>query len=265
MKLLYKETTGLIIGVYYNVYNGTGRNYPEYIYENAMVGDIRALHVPCQRQVEYQVFYKSSLVGLQRLDLFVASEVGVELKVVPALLPIHKAQAISYLKVIGKHVGLLFNFGSPEPEFERLYFDPRPPQNDLDAAIRALPEFPTSYLTPELTYDVIGGLFEVHTTLGPGFIHRIYANACYHELQLRGLDVRPQKAYQVIYRGRPVGEIKFGHLLVGGPVFVFPVAVQDINDIHINNLKDWMRVQDIPMGILANFYDTSLNPIVLRI
>jgi len=95
MKLLYKETTGIIIGVYYNVYNGTVRNYPEYIYENAMMGDLRAQHVPCRHQDEYQVFYKNRLVGLQRLDLFVASEVGVELKVVPALLPIHKAQAIS--------------------------------------------------------------------------------------------------------------------------------------------------------------------------
>lgn len=265
MKLLYKETTGLIIGVCYNVYNGLGRTYPEYICENAMIGDLQELHVPCRRQDEYQILYKCRLVGLQRLDLFVASEVGVELKVVPALLPIHKAQAISYLKVIDKRVGLLFNFGSPEPEFVRLYFEPRPPENDLEAAIRALPEFPSSYLTPELTYEIIGGLLEVHTTLGPGFIHRIYTTACYHELGLRGLEVQRREEYEVIYRGRSVGKIKFGHLLVGGSVFVFPVAIQDINDIRINNLRDWMRVQKVPLAILANFYDTTLRPIVLRI
>ncbi len=151
MKLLHKETTGTLIGVYYNVYNGTGRNYPEYVYESAMVGDLRALRVHCQRQAEYRIFYKDRPVGLQRLDLFVAREVGAELKVVPVLLPIHKAQAVSYLKVIGKCVGLLFNFGSPEPEFERLYFEPRLPQNDLDAAIHALPEFPTSHLNSPTT------------------------------------------------------------------------------------------------------------------
>jgi len=265
VKLLYKKTTGDIIGIYYDVYNGTGRTYPEYIYENAMMSDLRNLRVLCRRQEEYQVFYKDKLVGGQRLDLFVASEVVVELKVVPVLLPIHRAQAISYLKVVGKQVGLLFNFGSPKPEFERLYFEPRIPQNDLEAVIRTLPEFPTSYLTPELTHDIIGGLFQVHTALGPDFIHRIYTNACYHELQLRGLEVHLQKAYQAIYRGRSVGEINFGHLLVEGSIFVFPVAIQDINDISINNLKDWMRVQRIPLAILANFYDTSLKPIVLRI
>ena len=119
-KLLYKETTGTIIGVYYNVYNGTGRNYPEYIFENAMIGDLRALHVPCRRQDEYRVFYKDKLVGVQQLDLFVASEVSVEIKVVFALLPIHKAQAISYLKVVGKQVGLLLNFGARKLEIRRL-------------------------------------------------------------------------------------------------------------------------------------------------
>jgi GxxExxY protein len=265
IKLLHKQLTGTIIGVYYDVYNGTGRTYPEYIYENAMTGDLRVLCVPCQRQDEYQVSYKGKLVGVQRLDLFVAGEVVVELKVVPAPTRIHEAQAISYLKATGRQVGLLLNFGSPEPEFERLYFDARPPQNDLDAAVRALPEFPAAYLAPELTHAIIGGLFEVHTTLGPGFIHRIYANACYHELQLRGLGVGLQRAYQVIYRNRTVGEIKFGHLRVADSVLVFPVAVQDVNDIRINNLKDWMRVQNTPLGILANFYDTSLRPITLRL
>jgi GxxExxY protein len=265
VKLLHQETTGLIIGVYYDVYNGTGRTYPEYIFENAMMGDLRILRVPSRRQVEHRIFYKDKLIGVQRLDIFVAGEVVVEIKVVLTLTKLHKAQAISYLKVVGKQVGLLFNFGSPEPEFERLYFEHRLPQNDLDAVVRTLPEFPSSHLSPELTYDIIGGLLEVHSTLGPGFIHRIYANACYYELQQRGLEVRPRKTYQVIYRNRPIGEIKFGHLQVSNSVLVFPVAVQDINDIHISNLKDWMRVQRIPLGILANFYDTSLHPIVLRI
>ncbi|MEE8390400.1 MAG: GxxExxY protein, partial [Anaerolineae bacterium] len=180
-KLLYQKTTGIIIGVYYDVYNGTGRTYPEYIFENAMMGDLRILRVPCRRQVEYHIFYKGKLVGEQWLDLFVAGEVVVEIKVVLALTKLHKAQDISYLKVVGKQVGLLFNFGSPEPEFERLYFEPRPPQNDLDTAIHTLPDFPSSYLSPKLTYDIIGGLLEVHSTLGPGFIHRVYANASYYE------------------------------------------------------------------------------------
>ncbi len=265
VELLHKELTGKIIGVYYNVYNGTGRTYPEPIYERAMIGDLRQQGVSCRRQAEYQVIYKGKIVGLQRLDLFAAAEVVVEIKVAPQLTKLHKAQAFSYLKVVGKQVGLLCNFGSDEPNFERLYFEARSAQNIIKA--EQLPQYTqlTELVSPELTGDVINGLYQVHTILGPGFIHRIYANATYHELLLRGLEVLPRREYQVIYRGRSVGTIKFNHLQVNNTLMVFPVAIENINNISINNLKAWLQVQKIPIGILANFYPTRLEFIVLRV
>ena len=48
-----------------------------------------------------------------RLDLLVAGNVVVELKCVDALLPIHEAQLLSYLKLTGFKVGLLINFKVP--------------------------------------------------------------------------------------------------------------------------------------------------------
>ncbi len=263
-KLLYKELTGTIIGVYYDVYRGTARTYPEYIYEQAMLDDLRRKGIHCWRQPEYEVFYRDKRVGRQRLDLFVAGEVVVELKVAPGLTKLHKAQAISYLKVVDKQVSLLCNFGSPEPEFERLYFA-RPLPQGTRTKTQPLPgNWPADFLSPELTHNVIGGLFDVHSILGPGFIHRIYANAVHHELGLRGLEVMPRREYQVIYRGRSVGGIKFNHLQVGDSLMVFPVAIQDVNDLSINNLKAWMHVQNVPLAILANFYPDELEFMVLR-
>lgn len=263
-KLLHKELTGTIIGVYYDVYNGTGRTYPEFIYESAMIHDLQRKSIFCQRQPEYRVFYKDKLVGVQRLDLFVAGEVVVEIKVKPQLTRLHKAQAISYLKVVGKEVGLLCNFGSPSPEFERLYFATRPAQNERDPTPLQPTDWPAEFLSPELTQAVIGGLYEVHSILGPGFIHRIYARATYHELSLRGLEVLPRREYHVFYRGQPIGEIRFNHLQVNDSLMVFPVAIQDVNDLSINNLKAWMQVQNVPLSILANFHPASLEFMVLR-
>jgi len=264
-ELLHKELTSKIIGVYYDVYNGTARTYPEFIYERAMAEDLRRKDIRCQQQEEYEIFYKDKKVGSQQLDLFIADEVVVEIKVAPQLTKLHKAQAFSYLKVVGKHVGLLCNFGRAEPEFERLYFQPRSAQGATEA--KQLPEFAqlTEFIPPELTGTVIDGLYQVHTILGPGFIHRIYANAVYHELLLRGLDVLPRREYQVIYRGQSVGEIKFNHLQVDNKLMVFSVATTDINSLSINNLKAWMHVQKIPAGILANFYPTRLEFMVLRV
>jgi GxxExxY protein len=45
-----------------------------------------------------------------RIDLLVENAVLVELKAVDSLAPIHQAQLLSYLKLSGRHIGLLINF-----------------------------------------------------------------------------------------------------------------------------------------------------------
>lgn len=49
-ELLHKELTGQIIGVYYDVYNGLSQTYPEFVFEKAMMADLRKLGIPCVRQ-----------------------------------------------------------------------------------------------------------------------------------------------------------------------------------------------------------------------
>jgi hypothetical protein len=79
-ELLHKELTGIIIGAYYEVYNHTSRTYPEYIYESALMEELRRRGLAVTRQDEYHILYKGRLVGKQRLDLFVVQEIVVENK-----------------------------------------------------------------------------------------------------------------------------------------------------------------------------------------
>src|SRR5205085_5021626 len=120
-----------------------------------------------KRQDEYQILYKERLVSVQRLDLLVVGEIVVENKVAECLRPLHKAQGISYLKTVAKNVGLIFNFGSQKPEFDRLYFEPSQQLSPRNSARKA--PSPTDCLYPDLVYNIVGGLYEVHSTLGPGF------------------------------------------------------------------------------------------------
>jgi len=265
-KLLHKERTGQIIGVYYNVFNGLSQTYPEPVFEKAMVADLRELGVPCVKQDKYEIRYKDWIVGRQELDIFVAQVVVVEIKVAERIEPIHLAQLLSYLKTVGKEVGLLFRFGGPEPEFERRILTPSAWETNLQTEPPERLVNTEGLLYPELVFDVVGGLIEVFKTLGPGFVHRIYANACYRELRhVRGLDALPRAEMQVYYRGRAIAEIKFAHIQIEDKLLVFPVAISDVNNIRIQNLKDWMRHLQAPLGILANFQDTRLRPIILRV
>ena len=265
-ELLYADLTKAIIGVYYDVYNDLSQTYPEFVYENSMMVDLeQEKGIPCVRQDEYEVWYKDRLVGKQRLDIFVAGEVVVELKVAERIERIHLAQLLSYLKTVGKEVGLLFRFGGPEPEFARRVLTARAWEKAIEASSPERLMSGEDLLYPDLVYDVLGGLLEVFKALGPGFIYRIYAKACHHEFRLRGLDVAPCKSMRVYYKGFDVGEIKFAHLQVTDQLLVFPVAIRDIADIRIENLKDWMRYRHIPLGILANFHTTWLEPVILRV
>lgn len=253
MELLFKELTGKIIGAYYKVYNAMSHNYPEYIYENSMICELRNMGIQCSSQDKYQIFYKEKLIGVQKLDIFVANDIVVEIKRTPHLLEIHKAQTISYLKTTGKKVGLLFNFASSKPEFKRLFFE-NELMNQSKPSYEAVGEDIERHY-PELSYKILQAMFEVYRHLGPGFIHRVYANACYREFKICGLPAVSLKEMIVAYKGKTVGSIKFGHFSVLDKFMVFPVAIKNMEDLKTANFMDWMRYNGIQFGIITNFHD----------
>lgn len=263
-KLLHSDVTDRILRAYFTAYNKLGKTYPEYIFERAMVVLLERQGMHCIRQDEYEIRYKDFVVGLQRLDIFVAEKAVVELKVMNAITPLHLAQLLSYMKTVGQPVGLLLRFGGPKPDFARRILSERSGSENINNDVFATIES-ENLLYPELTRKILSGLFEVYKQLGPGFIHRIYANACYYELKLRGLELKSHQEFHVFMDDIDLGVIKFGHLQVDDRALIFPVAVTDIAAIQINNLKAWMRHLNIPIGIVMNFSTIYPKPLILRL
>lgn len=105
--------TDAIIGAAIEVHRELGPGLLESIYEKALVLELQSWGVACEQQVFLPVQYKGQdLPGNLRIDLLVAGVVIVEVKAVEALLPIHEAQLLSYLKLADLRVGLLMNFHS---------------------------------------------------------------------------------------------------------------------------------------------------------
>lgn len=259
----FNDNSYPIIGAYYEVYNHTSRTFPETIYEAAMIEELRQRGITVIRQDDYVITYKDYPVGRQQLDLFIGGDIVVENKVVNKLTRLHKAQCISYIKTVGQLTGLLLNFGGPEPEFHRLYFDPakKPASSPPDNLVTPAAE----WLYPDLAYEIVGGLYEVHRILGAGFVYRIYANACYRELEMRGLAVKSAKRIQVMYKRKAIGDVAFAHILVEGKIILFPVAISNLQDIQLDNLKQWLALSNVELGILANFNAVRLELMFIRI
>lgn len=58
---------------------------------------------------------------------------------------------------------------------------------------------------PELSYRIMGAIFEVHTCLGPGFTENIYQQALAIELGKRNIPFEEQKVIEVKYKDALVG------------------------------------------------------------
>ena len=95
------------------VHRELGPEYLESVYEEALGVELDLREVVFERQVPVAVHYKGQSVGEGRLDLLVGGELIIELKAVEALLPVHKAQVLSYLKASRKQLALLINFNVP--------------------------------------------------------------------------------------------------------------------------------------------------------
>lgn len=105
--------TEQIIGAAIEVHRVLGPGLLESAYEQCLAHELAARGLPFRRQVDVPVTYKGLRLDAGfRADFIVHDTVVVEIKAVESLLPIHTAQVVTYLRLTGKHVGLLINFNS---------------------------------------------------------------------------------------------------------------------------------------------------------
>lgn len=122
--LMHAETTQVILGAFYDVYNQLGPGFLESVYEGSLQIVLEEAGVAIQRQPEVLVHFRGRPVGKYMADLLVENKVIVELKAIRAMTSVHEAQLINLLKASGVEVGMLLNFG-PRPEFKRLVYSTR--------------------------------------------------------------------------------------------------------------------------------------------
>ena len=105
------EITGQVLDAAIKVHQTLGPGLLESAYEVCLIYELRKRGLNVAAQVPLPIIYEEvRLEAGYRLDLVVQDAVVVEIKSVEAILPIHKAQLLSYLKLSGYKVGLLVNF-----------------------------------------------------------------------------------------------------------------------------------------------------------
>lgn len=100
-----------IVGCAIDVHKNLGPGLLESVYEICLIDELSDSGLIVQSQLYVPIIYKGKdLGGKLKIDLLVNDLIIVEIKAVDVMIPLYKAQLLSYLKLTGKPKGLLINF-----------------------------------------------------------------------------------------------------------------------------------------------------------
>jgi GxxExxY protein len=106
-----EEIGHAIIGAAMKVHSSVGPGLLESAYETCLVYELEKQRIGVGRQVSVPIRYEDLVIeNGYRIDLLVGDRVVVELKAVQAILPVHRGQLLSYLRLGGFRLGFLLNF-----------------------------------------------------------------------------------------------------------------------------------------------------------
>ena len=112
--------------------------------------------------------------------------------------------------------------------------------------------------------NVLNAAFQVHKSLGPGFVEKIYEEALCIELAARGIRFERQKVIQIYYRERPIGVHRLD-LLVEESVIVEVKSVEQLLPVHEAQLISYLSATGLRLGYLLNFNSQLLKDGIRRI
>jgi GxxExxY protein len=108
------QLSTIILDAAITVHKEMGPGLLEAVYQHCMVRELRIRKISVSMMVPVPLHYKGEPLNKDYLiDILVEDEIILELKAVEALLPVHEAQIISYLKLANKRLGFLINFNVP--------------------------------------------------------------------------------------------------------------------------------------------------------
>jgi len=110
----------------------------------------------------------------------------------------------------------------------------------------------------DVTYQIRGAIFKVHSTLGPGLLESVYEAALAYELIQAGLKISTQVGVPVKYNDVQL-ELGFRlDILVEDTVIVEIKSVDSLHDVHKKQLLTYLKLTNKKIGLLVNFNTAKL-------
>lgn len=118
---LYENESYKIIGILYEVHKNLGKGFSEIVYKDALEYEFNKNNIPFEREKEYKVNYKDTVLKHKfYADFVVFDKIILEIKSTDSFVNNHYAQCLNYLKVSKNKLALLVNFNQTSVEYKRI-------------------------------------------------------------------------------------------------------------------------------------------------
>ena len=110
----------------------------------------------------------------------------------------------------------------------------------------------------ELSNKIIGIAIDVHKTLGPGFVEKIYQRAMYIELKNSSIPFEREKKIVIRFKKALLG-YQVLDFIIENKLIIEIKAVTEINRIHIAQMLSYLKAANKKLGIILNFANSRLE------
>ena len=124
---------------------------------------------------------------------------------------------------------------------------------------------------PAECHAIRGAVYEVYSTLGPGFAEDVYQEAMEIELAERGIPFEAQPRVRIRYKERTLGKVYVPDLVCYGKIIVELKAVKHLLPEHLAQVINYLQATGMLLGMLVNFgayprveIQTPVNKGILR-
>mgnify|MGYP003544175003 FL=1 len=110
----------------------------------------------------------------------------------------------------------------------------------------------------DLIYQVNGSAIEVHKHIGPGLLESVYHKCLTKELSIRRINFETELVIPIHYKGISIEADLRCDLFIEKKLIVELKAVEKILPIHEAQLLTYMKLLEIPIGLIINFNVTNI-------
>ena len=117
----------------------------------------------------------------------------------------------------------------------------------------------------DITGIIIQEAIRIHRDIGPGLLESVYEVVLAKMLEQRGLAVERQKPISIHYAGLRFNEGFRADLIVEGSLLIELKSVENMTAVHGKQVLTYLRLLNLPLGLLINFGSATFKEGVKRI